>query len=64
MAETQQQEDEVERRAQGCLAKAAYCEWAASVTGDSQRKDFYRRLSSEWRKEAQNKSPEPLGGRG
>jgi len=49
MAETEQQ-GAVERRVQGCLAKAAYCEWAESVTGDSQLKEFYRRLSSEMAK--------------
>jgi hypothetical protein len=61
MAETEQQ-GAVERRVQGCLAKAAYCEWAESVTGDSQLKEFYRRLSSEWQKEAQEAKGQSCSG--
>jgi hypothetical protein len=52
MSETEQQ-DEAEKRAQTCLAKAIYCKWAASVTGDKELKDYYTRLSSEWQKDAQ-----------
>jgi hypothetical protein len=63
MVETEQQ-DEGERRAQNCLAKAAYLEWAATTTGDSQLRELYTKLSSEWLKEAQNKSPDHVGGRG
>jgi len=31
-----EQQDEVETREQDCVAKAAYLEWAAGTTGDSQ----------------------------
>jgi hypothetical protein len=62
MTETQQQ-DEVERRARDCLAKAAYLEWVASTTSDTQLKTTYTRLSFEWQKEAENKSSDHVGGR-
>ena len=48
-----EQQDGVETREQDCVAKAAYLEWAAGTTGDSQLSKFYKQLSSEWLKEAQ-----------
>jgi hypothetical protein len=46
-------EQEAEKRAQNCLAKAAYCKWVASITADKTLKDLYVRLSTEWQKEAE-----------
>ena len=47
-----EQQDGVETREQDCVAKAAYLEWAAGTTGDSQLRKLYIQLSSEWLKEA------------
>jgi hypothetical protein len=60
MDETQQQ-DEAARRPEDCLAKTAYLKWAASFIGDKELNSYYTRLSSEWEKEAQNKSPDHVG---
>ena len=46
-------EQEAEKRAQNCLAKAAYCKWLASITADKPLKDYYVHLSTEWQKEAE-----------
>ncbi len=62
MSETEQHDEAW--RAQDCLAKAAYVAWVASITADSQVKKIYMQLSSEWQKEAENKSPDHVGGRG
>jgi hypothetical protein len=48
-----EQQDEVATRERDCDAKAAYLEWAAGTTGDSQLRKFCKQLSSEWLKEAQ-----------
>ena len=53
------QEQEAEKRAQNCLAKAAYCKWVASITADKQVKDYYARLSDEWKKEAEATTTRP-----
>jgi hypothetical protein len=47
-----EQGDELKTREQDCVAKAAYLEWAAGTTGDSQLRKLYIQLSSEWLKEA------------
>jgi hypothetical protein len=44
---------EAEKRAQSCLAKAAYCKWVASITADKQLRKRYLQLSTEWQKEAE-----------
>jgi hypothetical protein len=44
--------DERELRAQECLAKAAFCEFSASVTVEQYLRDFYLKLVSEWKAEA------------
>jgi hypothetical protein len=41
-----------ERRAQDCLAKAAYCKWLLGVTTDKDLHAFYAKLSVEWEREA------------
>jgi hypothetical protein len=41
-----------DRQAESCLAKAAYCKWAASVTTGPQFKEYYAHLSAQWQKEA------------
>jgi hypothetical protein len=46
-------EQEAEKRAQNCLAKAAYCKWVASITADKQLRECYLQLSTEWQKEAE-----------
>jgi hypothetical protein len=46
-------EDDREKRAQNCLAKAGYCKWVASITADKQYKDYCARLSDEWKMEAE-----------
>jgi hypothetical protein len=46
-------EQEAEKRAQNCRAKAAYCEWLASITTDKSLKERYVRLSTEWQKGAE-----------
>ena len=43
---------ESETRIQDCLAKAAYCKWATSVTTDTQLRDHFVKLSVAWEKEA------------
>jgi hypothetical protein len=48
-----QEQDEREKRVQNCLAKSAYCKWVASITSGKQDKDFYARLSDEWKREAE-----------
>ena len=47
------EQDEKQRRAENCLAKAAYCKWLASITADKPLRDQYARLSTEWQKEAE-----------
>ena len=53
-----EQQDEANRRAQECLAKAAYIEWATATISDGPLKAVYTRRSAEWRKEAENKNPD------
>jgi hypothetical protein len=45
-------EDEVERQAENCLAKAAYCRWVASITADKQYKQLLAELARSWEEEA------------
>jgi hypothetical protein len=45
------EQDEAERRANDCLAKAAYCKWLASIS-TNYWKHYYTRLADEWRQEA------------
>jgi hypothetical protein len=46
-------EQEAEKRAQNCLAKAAYCKWVASITADKQLRECYFQLSTKWQKETE-----------
>jgi hypothetical protein len=48
----EQTPDELERQAQHCLAKAAYCKWAASLGGEDDWKQYLVRLEIEWQTEA------------
>ena len=52
MVATSDTPSEDERRAEGCLAKAAYCKWVVSVTTDQQMRDHYVKLLVAWEKEA------------
>jgi hypothetical protein len=45
MVTTSNTPSEAERRAEDCLAKAAYCKWVVSVTTDQQMRDYYVKLS-------------------
>jgi hypothetical protein len=51
--------DERERRAQNCLAKAAYCKWVADFTPDQEFKRYCIRFSVQWQKEAKAAKPNP-----
>jgi hypothetical protein len=51
--------NQTERRAQNCLAKAAYCKWVASIAPDQDFKRYCIRLSVEWQKEAEAAKPDP-----
>jgi hypothetical protein len=53
MATPALEQDQAEKRAQNCLAKAAYCKWLASVTADQEFKQYCIRLSVQWQKEAE-----------
>ena len=44
--------DEREILAQEYLARAAYCEFSAKMTGDAQYKQWVERLAREWKEEA------------
>jgi hypothetical protein len=47
------EQDEAEKRAENCLAKAAYCKWVASITPDQEYRQYCTRLSVQWQKEAE-----------
>jgi hypothetical protein len=53
------EQDQAEKRAQNCLAKAAYCKWVASITADQEFKQYCIRLSAQWQKEAEAGKPDP-----
>jgi hypothetical protein len=52
MTVTSDTPSEDERRAQDCLAKAAYCKWVAGMETDKGLRAFYVKLSVAWEKEA------------
>jgi hypothetical protein len=56
MAETNPANDELERRAEDCLAKAKYCEWAATATTDKDYRTYLLMLAAQW-KQAANQNP-------
>jgi hypothetical protein len=47
------EQDEQQRRAENCLAKAAYCKWVVSIMPNEELRQFYTRLSVQWQKEAE-----------
>jgi hypothetical protein len=51
--------DEREKWAQGCLAKANYCEFASGVANDGTYRGWLKKLAAEW-KEAARQPPKEL----